>query len=97
MARAGEADLLRDEGEWPACRRQEEARALDPATDDVLVRGSAGSHLEQAGKVVRAEVRHPGDRVEREIFGEMVLDVRGHAPEVGRGETGGPPQGRAPR
>jgi hypothetical protein len=52
MARADEADLLRDEGERPVCRRQEEPRSLDPATDDVLVWGSAGGYFEQASKVV---------------------------------------------
>ena len=70
---------------------QQQLGPLDPAADEVLMRGQACGGLEHSGEVVGAKVGDGGEVVERQLGVEVLLDVLEGGPELVPGQ---PPRGR---
>ena len=71
----GEAAFSRYARERPISSDKKIRRALDPLLLDVLMKRSAGSALEAVVKMYRAEICVCRNGVEREIRGDILLDV----------------------
>src|SRR6202012_1246502 len=65
---------------------QHDLRLLDPPAGMVAVRRNAEGLLERPTEIVSAQASGPRQRRERDLFGQVLLDIAGYDPLLPTGE-----------
>ena len=78
---AGEAGLQRDLNHREGGVCEQRTGVVDPLLVQVFVEGGVGVLFKQPGKVIFGETGHVGGLLQRQVLGEVLLDVAGDMQE----------------
>ena len=89
VGRIAETDQHGDLSDREVALTQQRLRLFYPIVDDVLVWRLSGGLFEQAGEVVHAHAGHIGNRMQREVVPQVVVNVLDRAAQLGSEERVG--------